>query len=94
VQGSQGPQGPAGTGTTFFRGAGSVNTVSAGSAQAVELHCPAGYTAIGGGFTSDDPLVNLSADSFDPNDATGIIIGVTNFDTGAADWTAEGTCEQ
>jgi hypothetical protein len=38
--------------------------------------------------------VNLSADSFDPNDATGIIIGVTNFDTGAADWTAEGTCEQ
>ena len=69
------------------------NAVAASTPQSVELHCPAGYTAIAGGFISDDPLVNLSADSFDPSDPTGIIIGVTNFDTVPADWTAEGSCE-
>lgn len=92
--GPAGPQGPAGPGPTFFIGAGSDNSLAPGSFQEIELHCPAGYTAISGAFTSDDALVSPFTISFDPNDPTGVIIGVTNFDSSnTADWVGEGACE-
>lgn len=81
--------------TVFKRGVGPQNTVAADTAQVVELHCPARFTAISGGFLADNPAVVLSTMSFDPRSRTGMIIRVSDLaSAGTTNWFAEVACER